>query len=102
MSTRTPPAVKTEQMRDEARFSTGICEPFTLQIRRLGESAVKLIWWYIGAVDDGELVRYDLREKGRYAVEFYNYSDVLEELTFQVDSHMVKRAIDLDTDTYRS
>ena len=39
MSTRAPLAVETEQLGDEARFYTGIREPFMLQLRRLGEGA---------------------------------------------------------------
>ncbi|KAK0516429.1 hypothetical protein JMJ35_001032 [Cladonia borealis] len=54
MSTRAPSAVETEQLGDEAHFYTGICEPFNLQLRRLKEGDVKLIWWYIAAVDEDQ------------------------------------------------
>jgi len=40
MLTRAPPAMETEQLGDEARFYPGICEPVTLQLRRLGENDV--------------------------------------------------------------
>ena len=100
MSTRAPPAVETEQLGDEARFYTGICEPFNLQLRRLGEGDVKLIWWYIAAVDEDQPFNEDLQERQRFAVEFYSYTDVLEKLTFQTDRDMVRRAIDIVTNTY--
>ncbi|KAI4117342.1 MAG: hypothetical protein LQ338_007569 [Usnochroma carphineum] len=100
MSTRAPPAVETEQLGDEARFYTGICEPFTLQLRRLGEGDIKLIWWYIAAVDEDRPFKADLQEGEKFAVEFLSYTDVLEKLTFQMDRDMVKRAIDIVTNTY--
>lgn len=78
MSTRAAPAVDTEQLYDNARFSTGICEPFTLQIRRLSDGDVKLIWWFVAAVDKNR------RTKGRYAVELHSYTDVMESI------HIVK------------
>lgn len=76
--------METEQLGDEARFHTGICEPFTLQLRRLGEGDVKLIWWYIAAVNEDQPYKEDLQEKGKFAVEFHSYTDVLEKLTFQL------------------
>lgn len=100
MFTRAPPAVETEQLGDEARFYTGICEPFNLQLRRLEEGDVKLIWWYIAAVNEDQPFREDLQEKEKFAVEFHSYTDVLEKLTFQMDRDMVRRAIEIVTDTY--
>lgn len=100
MSTRAPPAVETEQLGDEARFYKSICEPFCLQLRRLGEGDVKLIWWYIAAIDEEEPFKETLQEADRFAVEFYSYTDVLEKLTFQMDRDMVRKAIEIITDTY--
>lgn len=100
MSTRAPPAVEEEQLGDEARFYTGICEPFTLQIRRLGAGDVKLIWWYIAAVNEDEPFQEALQEKERFAVGFYSFTDVLEKLTFQMDRDMVKKAIEIVTSTF--
>ena len=100
MSTRAPPAVETEQLGDEARFYTGVCEPFNSQLRRLGEGDVKLIWWYVAAVNEDQPFHGELQEGQRFAVEFYSYSDVLEKLTFQMDRDMVRRAIDIVTNTF--
>jgi 8-oxo-dGTP pyrophosphatase MutT (NUDIX family) len=100
MYTRAPPAVETEQLNDKARFYTGICEPFALQVRRLDEGDIKLIWWFIAAVDAETYSKEKLEGRRGYEVEFYNYTDVLERLTFQQDRDMVKRAIDLVTDSY--
>ncbi|KAL8667897.1 MAG: hypothetical protein Q9202_000362 [Teloschistes flavicans] len=41
--TRAPTAVETEQLDDRARYQIGICEPFTLQLRRFAEGDIKLI-----------------------------------------------------------
>ena len=100
MSTRAPPAVETEQLSDEARFYNGICEPFTLQLRRLGEGDIKLIWWYIVAVNEDELWNQEIQEGEKFAVEFYRYTEVLEKLTFQMDRDMVRGAIDIVNTTY--
>jgi len=97
MSTRAPPEGETEQLPDEARFYTGIREPFTLQIRRLGSDGVKLIWWYIAAIDEEKAVG---TPEEKFTVEFHNYTDVLEKLTFQLDRDMVKKAIEIVNNTY--
>ncbi|KAL2022014.1 hypothetical protein VTK56DRAFT_6254 [Thermocarpiscus australiensis] len=98
MYTRAPPAVETEQLDDRARFYTGICEPFTLQIRRLYPNQVKLIWWFIAAVDEEVLPQEG--ETDSYAVKFYSYTEVLDKLTFQMDREMVKKAIELVEDKF--
>lgn len=99
MYTRAPPAVETEQLDDQARFYSGICEPFTLQVRHLGESQIKLIWWFVVAVDE-EILPREAPDTDRYAVEFHRYTDVLDKLTFQMDRDMVKKAIELVENTY--
>lgn len=100
MHTRAPPLVETEQLDDQARFYTNLCEPFTLQIRRLEENQVKLIWWFVAVLDE-ETSPKETMEKDRYAVEFYSYTDVLDKLTFQLDRDMVKKAIELVENTYK-
>lgn len=99
MHTRAPPAVETEQLDDQARFYSNICEPFTLQVRQLSESQIKLIWWFVVVVDE-EIPPKESLEKDSYAVEFYSYTDVLDKLTFQMDREMVKKAIELVENTY--
>ncbi|KAL8644384.1 MAG: hypothetical protein Q9210_007283 [Variospora velana] len=101
MFTRAPPAIEEEQLGDKARFYTGICEPFNLQIRRLGQGDVKLIRWYIAAINEDKPFRKDLQEKERFAVEFYSFTDALEKLTFQMGRDMVERAINIVSTTFR-
>ena len=101
MHTRAPPpSLETEQP-DTVRFCQHICEPFTLQIRHLSNDNVKLIWWFVGAVEEGEDAEPGPGETDKYAVEFYSYADVLEKLTFQMDRDMVSQAIELVTNTYK-
>ncbi|KAI4194099.1 MAG: hypothetical protein LQ350_007966 [Teloschistes chrysophthalmus] len=100
-STRAPPAVETEQLDDQPRYQIGICEPFTLQLRHLAAGQVKLIWWYIAAVNEDQPSREDLQEKDKFTVEFFNYTEVLEKLTFQMDRDLVTKAIEIITHTHR-
>jgi 8-oxo-dGTP pyrophosphatase MutT (NUDIX family) len=99
--TRAPPAGEEGgQAGEGARLERGACEPIVLQTRRLGDGSVKLIWWYVAAVEEGVEVARDAVDEERYAVEFYSYADVVEKLTFQNDRELVKLAIDLVNDTY--
>lgn len=91
--------METEELDDRARFYTDLCEPFTLQICRLGQGQVKLIWWFVAAVDE-DVPQKDTLERGRYAAEFHSYEAVLDRLTFQMDREMVKKAIELVENTY--
>ncbi|KAL8774258.1 MAG: hypothetical protein Q9209_001009 [Squamulea sp. 1 TL-2023] len=100
MLTRAPPAVEVEQLGDVPRFYTGIYEPFTLQIRHIEEGNIKLIWWYIAAVNEDEPLKEDRHEMGEFVVEFHSFADILEKLTFQVDRDMVKKAIEIVTNTF--
>lgn len=95
MPTRAPPAIEIEQLDDEPRTFTGISEPFALQMRRLGQDDLKLIWWYVAAIDENKPPNAHLQEAENYQVEFCNYTEVLKRLTFQMDRDMVERAIDL-------
>jgi 8-oxo-dGTP pyrophosphatase MutT (NUDIX family) len=84
------------------RLERGVCEPFVLQTRRQRDGSVKLIWWYVAAVEEGAEGARDAVDEERYAVEFYGYEEVVEKLTFQNDRELVKMAIDLVNDTYPS
>lgn len=98
MHTRAPPAIETEQLDDRARFYTNICEPFALQIRHLGENEVKIIWWFVAAVNEEVAPKETMED--RCMVEFYSYTDVLNKLTFQMDHDLVKKAVELVENTY--
>lgn len=99
MHTRAPPAVETELSEDRARFQSGVCEPFTLQVRHIGEGQIKLVWWFVAAVDEETPPR-EVSREGGYAVEFCGYADARDKLTFQMDREMVGKAIELAESTY--
>lgn len=114
MATRAPPPLagdgeqqqqQQQDLPDEARVFGEICEPVALQIRRLGEKGegeggVKVIWWYVAAVEEGEPVREDLREREKFTPEFWGYGEVLERLTFRMDREVVRKAIEIVEGTY--
>lgn len=89
------PAVETGHVPDEPRLFEDACEPIALQTRRIGEGGIKLVWWYVAAVNEDEPA--GQHEKDRYSVEFHSYNTVLERLTFRDDRELVKKAIELVT-----
>ena len=100
MITRAPPAVEKMEFPDQARHFDGIVEPFAFQYRRLSEGNVKVIWWYIAAVNEDRAVDMELQESDNFMVEFFDYTEVLEKLTYQLDRDMVKKALDIVINTY--
>jgi len=94
---RVCPVIETEHLPDEARLYKGICEPIAVQQRRVGEGHVKLIWWFVAAVNEGEPV--GQYEKDKFEVEFHSHDEALRKLTFKDDRELVKKAIDLVNST---
>ncbi|PNP61265.1 hypothetical protein FNYG_13951 [Fusarium nygamai] len=76
---------------DEARYFGGVCEPISVQMRRIGEGEMKLIWWYVAAVN---MMKPAGRCEDGFEVEWYGYEEVLGKLTFQNDRELVARAIE--------
>ncbi|KAK0730957.1 hypothetical protein B0H67DRAFT_596948 [Lasiosphaeris hirsuta] len=105
LRSRAPPAVEAEPSKDEPRLHIAICEPFTLQLRRLREHNIKhnikLIWWFIAAVDeDVEPKDWGEEDSLTFSPVFCNYTGALERLTFQMNRDMAKGAINLVASTY--
>ena len=95
IQSRAPPAVEVEPYGDVLRTHSDVTEPFSLQIRHLEtDGDVKLIWWFIGVVDEEEVPNEDRPGEEMFNVEFYGYDEVVKKLTFQMDRDMVQRAID--------
>lgn len=92
-----------EELEDVPRTFCGVIEPFSLQIRQLGERDVKIIWWYIAVVDENEPDHDDykrLKKEQKFRVGFYGYEEALEKLTFQADRDVAKNAIEIFEATY--
>ncbi|KAK4225980.1 hypothetical protein QBC38DRAFT_249182 [Podospora fimiseda] len=87
------PAIETDDLPDEARLFEDCCEPIAVQARRIGEGEIKLIWWFVAAVHEGEPVRE--HENHKFEVEFHGYDEVLERLTFRDDRQLVEKAVEL-------
>lgn len=77
---------------DGARMHKGVCEPVLVQVRKMGNGQVKMIWWFVGAVEEG--VPPGRCEEG-FTVGFYGYEEAVRRLTFGDDRELVRRAIAL-------
>ena len=93
MASRVPHAVELlKHYRNEPRTYEGIREPFMATHRSLGEGNVKIIWWYIAAIDEEGT-------QGSGEVEFeaqlFSFDEALKVLTYQLDRDVVQKAIDI-------
>lgn len=93
MTTRAPPAVEVGHYPDEPRVHQEATEPFMLTCRQLEEGKdLKIIWWYIAAVDeDAEMEGGETQFNARL-VEF---DEALDLLTFEQDREIVRKAIEV-------
>ncbi|KAL8791307.1 MAG: hypothetical protein Q9195_005926 [Heterodermia aff. obscurata] len=83
MSCRAPPAVEVSTgTADVARVYEGCEEAFALQIRQLGEGGVKLIWWFVAVVEEGEGEEGGKGGEEQFEVGFYGYEEAVERVTF--------------------
>jgi 8-oxo-dGTP pyrophosphatase MutT (NUDIX family) len=99
MVTRNPPAIEVENVPDEPRFHNDAREPFALQIRHIAEGNIKLIWWYIAAVDEDVEFNAETQENDKFAVELFGYKEAVEKLTYQMDREIAQKAIDIMKNT---
>ncbi|KAF4949828.1 hypothetical protein FGADI_8625 [Fusarium gaditjirri] len=82
---------------DEARLFKGVYEPFSVQMRRIAEGEMKLIWWYVAAVNENKPVG---KCEDEFEIVWCGHEEVLEKLTFQNDRELVARAIKLVQSCY--
>ncbi|KAJ5930976.1 hypothetical protein N7466_006469 [Penicillium verhagenii] len=91
---RVRPTAENEDLPDKAaRLFKGSCEPIMLRTRCIREGEIKLIWWFVAAVNEGEPISF--LEEYKLDVEFHSYDTVLRELTFKDDRDLVEKAIKL-------
>ena len=101
MSCRAPPVVESEPSPDVARVYENSTEPFSLQIRQMGpEGNVKLIWWFVAAVDETNGCSEERPGEEQFEVGFYGYQEAVARLTFQGDKDLVEQAIAMVQATY--
>ena len=90
METRAPPAVEDVNTPDQPRTYQGGGEPFYLTSRLIGERNLKLIWWFIAAVNENGEER---ACEDRYDRVLVGYQEALGMLTFRADRDIVEKAI---------
>jgi 8-oxo-dGTP pyrophosphatase MutT (NUDIX family) len=99
MKTRAPPAIETGDYPDEPRLHEQVCEPFMLTCRHLhGNGGVKLIWWYIAAIDESAAVG---TGEEQFKARLVGFEEALSMLTFENDREIVRRAMEIFDDTKR-
>lgn len=92
LGTRATPVVEAVNTTDEPRIYEGSREPFYLTSRVVGEKNLKLIWWFIAAINEDEEEK--PCEDG-YDSILVGYKEALENLTFREDRDIVERAIQI-------
>ena len=92
LETRATPVVEAVNTPDEPRIYEGSKEPFYLTSRLVGEKNLKLIWWFIAAINEDEEEK--ACEDG-YDRMLVGYKEALEKLTFREDHDIVERAIQI-------
>lgn len=91
MTTRAPPAVEVGGTPDEPRVHHEATEPFMLAFRQLKEgNNVKLIWWYIAAIDETADVQ---RGETQFRAQLVDFDEATVLLTFEQDREIVRKAI---------
>ncbi|KAL2830862.1 NUDIX hydrolase domain-like protein [Aspergillus cavernicola] len=95
MSTRAPQADDAEDIPDRARVCYDLDEPFMLTVRELdGNFDVKIIWWYIAAVDGYD---YEAAPTGTtgFRAGWFTCDEAVKKLAFQSDCDILVKAISL-------
>jgi 8-oxo-dGTP pyrophosphatase MutT (NUDIX family) len=94
MRTRAPPRDEEPNAPDTAQLYASLTEPFMVTIRELNDFNVKLIFWYVAALDEGSRGEAKPGEAG-FKAEFVSCVDAMARLTFQTDREVLKQAIKL-------
>ncbi|KAK6518010.1 hypothetical protein TWF506_005175 [Arthrobotrys conoides] len=89
-----------ENVRDRVRQFDACTESFHMQLRRVGrekEGRAKIVWWFIAKVDEEDYERkegvgWDGGVKDGVRVEWKEYKDAVEELSYETDIEVVKTA----------
>ncbi|KAF2733186.1 hypothetical protein EJ04DRAFT_495689 [Polyplosphaeria fusca] len=93
MAVRATTGDPAEDDQDKARLLPALTEPFMVTIRELKDGmSIKLIYWYIAALDGGV---HDTKLSGEDQIEpeFFLLLDAVEKLTFQSDREVLLKAM---------
>ncbi|CZT16009.1 related to NUDIX domain [Ramularia collo-cygni] len=93
----TPDAEELEFTPDVPRRFEKVTEPFMLTHRILpGNNGVKLIWWFIGVIDENAPL---LKGEDMFLAKLFGFEDAMATLTFASDRDIVARAIKVYEET---
>ena len=97
LTTRTPPAVEGKKGTPDMPVKhEGVSEPFMLTQRVMQKGHLKLIWWYVAAIDEESAVG---EGEATFAIKLFDFEDALSALTYEGDREVVRRAIEILRDT---
>lgn len=71
-------------------------------MHELGNNNLKLMWWYIAAVNDSDIVEKGAQALGddKFKPHFLSYDTAIAALTFEQDRAILRRAVELVTASY--
>ncbi|OGM39204.1 NUDIX domain [Aspergillus bombycis] len=98
MHTRAPPMDEQGHMPDKPRSYPALTEPFMVTMRQLGGEGVdeiKIIWWYIAALDGGAVAGSAGPAEEEFTPEFFSLGEAVEKLSFENDRAVLRKAISL-------
>jgi 8-oxo-dGTP pyrophosphatase MutT (NUDIX family) len=98
MYTRAPPIDEQGHMPDKPRSYQDLTEPFMVTIRQLGGDSVndvKIIWWYIAALDEGVVAGCGGAVEEEFMPKLFSLSEAKKMLSFQNDIAVLEKAIKL-------
>lgn len=80
------------------RVAEGSTEPFAVTTRPLGDDGVKLIFWYVGVLEDGEegvgRVGTHMLAEGFGKSGLFEVDEAMEVLVFEGDRDLLRSAIE--------
>lgn len=95
---RAPPMDEQGHMPDEPRCYPDLTEPFMVTIRQFGgdgATGVKIIWWYIAALDEGAVAGSVGKAEEEFTARFFPLEEAVEKLSFRDDWAVLQKAIAL-------
>lgn len=96
----TPDAEETGFTPDEPRLFENVTEPFMLTHRiPPGDQGMKLIWWFIAAIDEDAPL---LKGEDIFTPKLFEFEDALSALKFADDRDIVARATEVFEATYHT
>ena len=92
MSTGAHPLTEGHFCPDEPRTYSNVREPFMVTHRMLEEGSIKIIWWYVVAIDEEVAAGVG---KAQFETQLFGFDEAFETLTYQLDQNVVRAAIDI-------